>query len=239
MELLCLLDLIPQDGHKDEQTTSRETLASTGRLWAECDKMVALGLEGLTNISAKRVEEYHDLMKDAIAELEQWDPNEDSESDTDSATSDQGDLLSRGPVNPSLEQSLQDLSLSPIAVLRQRTLATLRIVRVLYPALVKRRILTFPNITSTTPAESLPLPSHIQSLDELVYSIKRFTEEVDEVAGALYAGGELDAEDRLTTVAEISKTCVIRLRLGWGGNEDEFTSWAEKWMARLEEVRGS
>lgn len=238
MELLSLLASIPQDEHGVEKTTGRDTLASTGVLWAECDRMVALGSGGLTKVAAERVEEYHGLLKDAIEELEQWDPDEDSESDTDSLASNKGHTSSAArPNNDSLEQSLEGLSISPIAALRKRTLATLRIIRLLYPALIRRRILTFPNIDSTSTAENLPTASHILSLDMLIDHTKRFTEETDEVAGALYAGDEDKVQERLGKLAEMSKTCVEGVRIGWIEKEDEFTIWAEKWMARLEEVR--
>ena len=238
MELLGLLCSIPQNEHGIEKTMGRDTLASTGVLWEECDKMVALGSGGVTRIAVQRVEEYHGLLKDAIVELEQWDPDDDdSDSDTDSLTSNKGNASSARPFDASLERSLQDLSLSSIAALRTRSLATLRIIRVLYPSLVKRRILTFPNIDSTTTAESLPSAPQIRSLDGLIDHTRHFTEETDEVAGALYAGDEEEVDDRLTKLENISKICVKGLRLGWGGNEDEFTPWAEKWMARLEDVR--
>ena len=237
MELLSLLSSIPQNEHGVEKTLGRDTLASTGVLWAECYKMVALGSAGLTKLAAERVEEYHGLLKDAIAELEDWDPDEDSESDTDSLPSHTGKASSPRPIAAPLERSLQDLSLSSIAVLRKQTLGTLRIIRVLYPALVKRRILTFPNINSAATAENLPSSMQIQSLDRLVDHTQQFTEETDEIAGALYAGHEEEVDDRLTKLAEASKACVEAVRLGWSGNKDEFTTWAEKWMLRLEEVR--
>lgn len=236
LELLTLLGSIPQDERGIEKTTGRDTLASTGVLWAECDKMVALGSGGLTKLAAERVEEYHGLLKDAIAEVEEWDPDEESESDAESLTSNKGNTTAQ-PIDASLEISLRGLSLSPIAALRKRTLATLRIIRVLYPALIKRRVLTFPNINSTTTAESLPISSHILSMDTLIDYTKQFTEETDEVAGALYAGDEEEVEDRLRELVEISTTCVGETRIGWNGKEDEFTAWAEKWMARLEEIR--
>lgn len=237
MELQSLLALIPQDEHGIEKTGSRDILASTGVLWAECDKVVALGSGGLTKLAAERIEEFHGLLKDAIAELEEWDPDDESESDTDSLTSNKGTTSSAWPVDASLEKSLQGLTLSPVAALRKRTLVILRIIRLLYPALIKRRILTFSNINSSTTSESLPTSLHIQSLDTLLDHTKQFTEETDEIAGALYAGDEEEVEDRLGNLAEISKICVEEVRIGWGGNEDEFTAWAEKWKARLEEVR--
>lgn len=234
--LLSLLGSIPQDERRIEKTTDRDTLASTGVLWAECDKMQALGSGGLTKLAAERVEEYHGLLKDAIAELEEWDPDEESDSDTESLTFSKGNASTQ-PIVTSLEPSLQAHSLSPIAAFRKRTLAMLRIIRVLYPALLKRRILTFPNINSTSTAESLPTFSHILSMDTLVNRTKQFTEETDEVAGALYAGDEEGVEDRLGVLAEMLNTCVEEVRIGWSGKEDEFTAWAEKWSARLEEVR--
>ena len=236
MELLSLLDSIPQNEHGVEKTMGRNALASTGVLWAECDKMVALGLEGVTKLAARRVEEYHGLLKDAIEELEQWDPDEDSESDTNSLHSNNGNMSSAWPVDASLEQSVQNLSLSSISALRNQSLGTLRIIRVLYPALVKRRILTFPNIDSTITGANLPSFSQIRSLDELLDHTRKFTEETDEVAGALYAGDEEEVVGRMTKLTEASKTCVEGVRLSGGGNEDEFTSWAEKWRMRLEEV---
>lgn len=237
MELLCLLGSTPQNKHGIEKMAGRDTLASTGVLWAECDKMVALGSVGLTKLAAERAEEYHGLLKDAIAELDEWDPDEDSGSDTDSLISNKGNTSSARPFDAPLEKSLQDLSLSPMADVRKRTLAILRTIRVLYPALIKRRILTFPNIDSTTTAESLPTSSRILSMDTLINHTKQFTEETDEVAGALYAGDEEEVEDRLRKLVEMSKTSVEEVRVGWDGKEDEFTAWAEKWMARLEGIR--
>ena len=235
MELFDLLALIPQDEHGIEKTVGRDTLASTGVLWGECDKMVALGAEGLTKLAAGRVEEYHGLLKDAIAELEEWDPDEDAESDADSVISDGAKGLSTRRVDTSL--SVRESSPSPMAALRIRTLATLRIIRMLYPAIVKRRILTFPRIDRTTTTVNLPSASHVRNLDALVDHTKNFTEETDEVAGGLYAGAEDEINERLTKLAEMSKTCVQGIRFSWDGNEDEFTTWAAKWMARLEEVR--
>lgn len=237
MEFLSLLSSIPQNEHGVEKRVGRDTLASTGVLWAECDKMVALGSAGVTKAAAERIEEYHGLLKDAIAELEEWDPDEDSESDTDSLPSNTGNSSSPRSVVAPLERSPQDLSLSSIAALRKQTLGTLRIIRVLYPALVKRRILTFPNINNTATAENLPSSIQIQCLDRLVDYTQQFTEETDEIAGALYAGDEAEVDDRLTKLAEASKTCVQAVRLSWSGNKDEFTTWAEKWMMRLDEVR--
>lgn len=235
MELLSLIASIPSDERGIEMSTGRNTLASTGVLWAECDKMVELASTGLVSLAAQRTEDYHGLLKDAIQELEEWDPDEDTDSDTDSLSSNK---QKPGPTltTDNLASTLETLSISSIAILRKRTLLTLRTVRVIYPALKKRRISTFPNITSASTPESLPTSTQIDALDSLIDQAKGFTNAADEIAGALYEGDEEQVERRLKALRESAGDCAIMFKKGWKGEEDELTGWAEKWTTRLEEV---
>ena len=235
MELLSLIASIPSDEHGIELYSGRNTLASTGVLWAECDKMVGLASNGLVSLAAQRIEDYHGLLKDAIQELEEWDPDEDTDSDTDSLSSNKQNHAST-PTADNITSSLENLSISSVAILRKRTLLTLRTVRVIYPALKKRRISTFPNITSDSTLESLPTSTQIDALDYLIDQAKGFTNAADEIAGALYEGDEEQVERRLRALRESAKGCAIGIKKGWKGEEDEFTGWAEKWIARLDEV---
>ena len=235
MELLSLIASIPSDERGIEMSTGRTTLASTGVLWAECDKMVELASNGLVSLAVQRTEDYHGLLKDAIQELEEWDPDEDTESDTDSLSSNKQKPASI-PTPDNLASTLEDLSFSPVAILRKRTLVTLRTVRVIYPALKKRRILTFPNIANSSTLESLPTSTQIDALDSLIDQAKGFTEGADEIAGALYEGDEEQVERRLRALRESAVACATAVKNGWKSEEDEFTGWADKWSARLEEV---
>ena len=235
MEVLSLIASIPSDEYGIEMSTGRNTLASTGVLWAECDKMVELASNGLVSLAAQRTEDYHGLLKDAIQELEEWDPDEDTDSDTDSLSSNKQKPASTPTAN-NLASTLEDLSISSVAILRKRTLLTLRTVRVIYPALKKRRISTFPNITSASTFESLATSIQIDALDSLIDQAKGFTDAADEIAGALYEGDEEQVERRLRALRESAEACAIGFKKGWKGEEDEFTGWAEKWAARLEEV---
>ena len=235
MELLSLIASIPSDEHGIETSTGRNTLASTGVLWAECDKMVELGSNGLVSLAAQLTEDYHGLLKDAIQELEEWDPDEDTDSDTDSLSSNKQKPAST-PIADDLASAIEDLHISSISSLRKRTLLTLRTVRVIYPALKKRRISTFPNITSASTLESLPTSTQIDALDSLIDQAKGFTDAADEIAGALYEGDVEQVERRLRALRESAEGCAIGVKRGWKGEEDEFTAWAEKWTARLEEV---
>lgn len=236
-ELLHLISSIPQD-ERGIEPQSRDILASTGVLWAECDEMVTLAINGIVSLAAQNVEEYHGLLKDAIEELEQWNPAEEEDvSDTDSVSSYQqttNAISSGDSADPSA--LLEALSVTDITRLRNRSLSTLRTVRLLYPALKKRRISSFPNITSTTSLEHLPQLNDIDSLNFMIMSTKNLTEAADEIAGALYDGDEVQVTEKLNGMVRGAKQCAVRATKNWTGEEDEFTGWVGKWLARLTEI---
>ena len=237
VELSSVLTSIPLDEHGIEKGVGRDTLASTGVLWEECDGLVTLASEGLVRLAVRKVEEYHGLLKDAIEELEGWDADEDEEGMEDSA-SDDGENIPPTPATDrsALETSLKNLSLSTLSVLKTRALDHLRLIRLLYPILVKQRISTFPNVTSTTTPSTLPTPTQVQSLDRLISYTQQFTEETDEIAGALYASDEDEVERRLGLLREMGTDCVRGVKMGWEGKEDAFGGFVEKWSDKVEKV---
>lgn len=236
--LSSLVASIPQNEHGIENVR-QDVLASTGLLWADCDKMVQLASTGLVELAKQKVEGWHGLLKDAIEELEEWDPEEEEmDADTDSFSS----AIPKPKSTPisnqrPLASSFDDLSLSPIFALRKRTLIILRTIRVLYPALQKRRIATFPNINKQSTPESLPTSSQIDGLDSLISQTQQWTEAADEIAGSLYEGDEQQVEKRLSALCEAAENCVRKYKQDWNGKEDEFAGWVDKWLARLEELR--
>ena len=237
VELLHLLASIPHD-ERGIDSRSRDTLASTGVLWAECDAMVILASSGLAHVADQNLKEYHDLFKDAIEELEDWDPEgDDSDSDTASLSSTRQDPSTSADTDLShLSTDFQDLSVSSIVELRVHTLTTLRTVRLLYPALQKRRVSNFPNITSATMSDSLPSVQIVEQFDSMISSTKAFTELADEIAGALYESNEMQGLARLRSLQEDAIACASKARVNWEGEEDEFSGWVDKWVARLKEV---
>lgn len=226
--LLNLVVAIPRNEHGIENVR-QDVLASTGVLWAECDRMVRLASTGLVEVAKQKVEERHGLLKDAIEELEEWDPeDEEMDSDTDSTQ-----ISNQQP----LASSLEDLSLSSTFALRKRILTVLRTIRILYPALQKRRVSNFPNINKDSTPETLPTSSQIESLDSLVSYTQQWTDAADEIAGSLYEGDERQVERRLSALCEAAERCVRKYKQDWNGKEDEFAVWADKWVARLEDLR--
>lgn len=236
--LLSLVASIPQNEHGIE-IVRQDVLASTGLLWADCDKMVQLASTGLVELAKQKVEEWHGLLKDAIEELEEWDPEEEEMDEDPDCLSSAIPKPKSTPISNQrpLASSFEHLSLSPIFALRKRTLTILRTIRVLYPALQKRRVSTFPNINKQSTPESLPTSSQINGLDSLVSHTQQWTEAADEIAGSLYEGDEQQVEKRLSSLCEAAESCIRNYKQDWNGKEDEFAGWIDKWLARLEELR--
>lgn len=236
--------------HKEGE--GRNTLSSTGVIWEVCDALIALALQGLVDVAMKKADAYHALIKDAITELEEWNPDEDEGDIFDSGSStDSNDNQDAESANtaesPPPAIAMRAMTLTPPATptpMRQmydQTLATLRLVRLLYPALRKRRIQTFPPIVSSTSPDQLPSSWQIHAFDNLMKHLRIFSESADELAGALYSGDEEQASGGLETIKVQAFECVEDVDRNWDWNRkaDEFTEWSQKWMKRVEELSPS
>ena len=238
-ELERLLESVSDDGViRDEKVT----LASTGVLWEQCDILVRVGEMGVVGFVDTKVKGYGELLEDAIGEMEDWDPDRsDSEQDSSDETDDEkgGDAVVRTPTTSEderLEQGMQKLDLSTQTILKVRILKHLRLIRLLYPALRKRRVATFPDAMRRTAESTLPSVVQVEKLDMLLMHTRCFSEGADEIAGAMYSNDREGAELQLQQLVARARTCVEISSRGWIGQEDEFSAWIAKWTDRLGEL---
>lgn len=125
---------------------------------------------------------------------------------------------------------------TPIRRLYTETLSTLRLVRLLYPALKKRRIQNFPPIISSTNVSELPSIAQVSSFDRLMKHLQDFSEGTDTLAGSLYSHDQEGAQDELEVLRTMALHCVEESKLDCSGMEDGFTAWSEKWKERFASV---
>lgn len=216
----ALLATIPQQNNEHSSITHQrrgKTLAATGMLWETCDGMTQLASTGLSTLAIEKLDTSHSLFKDAIAELEEWDPNKDEDDpDTDSNPDDSDPL----PILPSQTSHLQNL-----------TLRLLRQIRLLYPAIKKHRLSTFPPLTllsSSSPPP--PSTSQIQTIDITITALTDFSSAADELACALYSHDDKEVLRLLSSLRARAHGCVHSLMMNWRGEEDFFSIWARKWV---------
>ena len=235
MELRHLVGAIPRTKEAVECYKSEGTLQSTGVLWATCDALLRLATQGVVPIAIEAVKERQALLQDAIDELDRWDVDDDSEDEEEG----EAETIIATPTTSDeerLAEGMHAILLNPIDIQRTHALKHMRLVRLLYPALNKHRIKTFSNITSSTAEPHLPSPSHITIFDEIMRSTQSFTEDADEVAGALYSHDTKKYERLCNDLVATARKCAKSARLGYDGKEDGFSEWVEKWLARSEEL---
>lgn len=220
----ALLAAIPQQNNEHSSISRQQhgrILAATGMLWETCDAMTQLASTGLSALAIEKLNNFHSLLKDAIAELEEWDPNkDDDDSDTDSNPDDSDPL----PILQSQTPQLLNL-----------TLRLLRQIRLLYLAIKKRRLSTFPPLTllSSSPP---PSPSQIQTIDIILTALADFSSAADEIACALYSHDDKGVLRLLSCMRAQACDCIRLVMMDWRGEEDSFSIWVRKWVEVISAV---
>ncbi|KAL8825307.1 MAG: hypothetical protein Q9170_007847 [Blastenia crenularia] len=259
--LLGLVKLIPSEdiAVKGLEGKREDILAATGQIWQTCDRMNKIAQLGIVGMATEKVDAYHALVKDAVEELEAWDPDEEEGSLFGSSDSGESAGVANkvsGHTNgeahedqeeleaPALEApALGGLQIKDMHAAKEGALKGLKLIRMLYPALRKRRVLTFgmtsANIDMMTSLGTLPPEESVKVFDQLLQHLKVFSEETDEVVGALYGGDGSEVDRRLAGMKRMAEGCVDEVKNGWDGREDEFSEWSGKWLVKLKETGSS
>lgn len=221
-EVLASIDA-PDTAGSSNTAASKDQLASTGVVWAACDSLSLLKEVGLVGLVAAKVQEYKELIEDAILELREWSEDvedEGFEDETAPAGSNDGvddDMFGVGQQLPADRKDLKD------AV--DRCIRKLKVTTSLYPAVIKKRI----NTIETA-------PGNLERIDELVRLLRRIPVQTDDLAGAFY---DLDIDAVNSNIGIICATGVEAAgvaKLDWKEDSDDFTVWLDKWKGILDKA---
>ncbi|EXJ58203.1 hypothetical protein A1O7_05628 [Cladophialophora yegresii CBS 114405] len=178
-DLKTLLELLEVRSRDSSLTVSLQDSAkkpfteATGKIWDDCDNLIPLASEGVHGFVTKRAKQWLDLMKDAVEELEEWDPEDDVVDDDllggahsdDDASDDTGDK-DRAAISAGVkEQALKVLSRIPQSV----------------HVVIKQRLEKFP-------AGQGNAAPYAAQLDTLLMRTRHISELIDESAEAMYLG---------------------------------------------------
>ena len=220
LALIKLLDEIPVDEHGVKDNEGRATLQYTGQLWESCDFMINLAEKGLVFYASVKVTEYKELVDDALKELEEWI----------SEVADEGEDSFGVP-----DMSVPIMNDTARAYVKN-VLKKLKLIGMLYPPLLKRRIRRFPEINGSTSPEQLPTSKQVADLDTLIAYTQLFQEEMDSIAETLYMNGMgKEADIRVGIIIDYAKKALATTAKSWDGEHDEFTAWSEKWLVKINE----
>lgn len=230
-----------KDG-KDVGYKQKDTLTgSAGRIWDSCDALVDISQKGIIAVVVKKTEQFHDTVKDAIQELEEWDPEDEDDDDGF------GDLLGEDDgLGDDIEKDKvgEEEDIEALQEEKKHALRILKPVAQIYPAIVSNR-LKKTTILSETPAQT----NRIRKINSLTSNLQKIPDIIDEAVGALY-----DSDPKNSSkFVEDAKNCAIKAveitAFSWDEDmepgsaqqetaqeEDKFTVWARTWIQVVKEV---
>ncbi|KAJ9645875.1 hypothetical protein H2199_002918 [Coniosporium tulheliwenetii] len=179
----------------------------------------ALTTTGWLGLVVKKAEQYRATLLDAVAELKEWGEDEgDNEVDREEETwsgDDEEDDFDNAFDAPKLPRDQKELRAQLEAALKK-----LKVVGMLYQALVKRRLKTFP-FSGTTSGDWSGDAWSMGILDEVMETLKSIPESVDDLASAFY---ELDGVEAKKRIEECCKDAVTAKDLVIQNWEEKMTS---------------
>ncbi|TVY36872.1 Uncharacterized protein LOCC1_G005625 [Lachnellula occidentalis] len=248
MELGTLVKAIPLDGktlsedlkNGTGKTGGKGSLASTGVLWEACDGVAELRKLGIAGLMIKKADEYRDLLKDALEELQEWGEEESDESDGEDETAEEetdgADTSAQDAVD-SMFASQRHISSEDPDKIRPRLDSAqkrLRLVILMYQAVVKRRFKTLPHLPrreiEAKPDEDTGI---INCVDEVMDVLRKIPDITDELASAFYELDGAGIDKRMDECFFTGFAAAELLVKNWEGKEDEFTVWARKFQVAM------
>ncbi|KAL2796495.1 hypothetical protein BJX66DRAFT_137269 [Aspergillus keveii] len=220
----------------DQSEKDTVTLAA-GRVWEACDTLIDVATKGVVGFVVRRAEEYRALVRDAVEEIEAWDPDEEGDEFFDDLLD--GDAGEDKAGDDSEDDEADEEGSAALHERKKDALRILKPIAQIYPAIITNRLKKAP----------VPLsPSATKVLETLMKNLRQIPEHIDEVAGALYE----DDLDKYTRQVGKTKVCASKaislVTLPWtveqspGDQEtegDKFTTWSKTWLKVVGEVSKS
>lgn len=224
-----------QSESKKEDDLSQEekdvVTVATGRVWDACDALVDVATKGVVGFVIRRVEQWRDLVKDAVEEIEEWDPDEDDDFFDDLLSEDKKDAGGE-------DDDEDDDDDDDTAITHARKKSTLRILKPvaqIFPAILTNRLKNAGNASVASSAG-------VRKLESLMVNLQSIPDDIDEVAGALYEENWERHTQFLGKVKNNAAKAVGLVKLPWGAaedTEDKFTTWSKTWLKVMDEVSKS
>jgi hypothetical protein len=223
-----------------EDADRAAVLAATGVVWESCEAIERIVVENIVGTVVRKAEEWRAVLLDAVKELKEWgeqaEDDEDGEGQeavgSDGGYEDEDDFFG--------EANALGKGESAVRTLLERSVKKLKMVAMLYQAVGKRRLKTFPAVKDSSQPSSDEAGRKVKEdmliLDRLMALLKGIPETVDELASSFY---DLDADEAGKLFEKICVDAVTATHVvekSWEGMEDEFTAWAGKWREKFLEA---
>ncbi|KAI9044218.1 uncharacterized protein KD926_001448 [Aspergillus affinis] len=208
---------------------------AAGRVWEACDALVDFAARGVVGFVVRRVEEWRDLVRDAVEEIEEWDPDEEGDDFFDDILSDNGQDTPGKSGSEEDEDKDDEESSAALHENKKNAIRILKPIAQIYPAIIKNRLKPAPKLS----------PPLIGKLENLMSNLRRIPENVDEVAGALYEANFTKSNNYLRTTKDHAVKAIEIVASSWTSTDspdrgheskDKFETWSKTWLKVVSEV---
>ncbi|KAJ5996450.1 hypothetical protein N7499_007232 [Penicillium canescens] len=228
-----------KDNGKENDLSKAEkdvvTLA-TGRVWDACDTVTDVANKGVVGFVMRRVEQWRDLVRDAVEEIEDWDPEEDGDEFFDELLGDDGkEQKDEEDSDDDDDDDDDDEETAALQEHKKSSIRFLKPVAQVYPAIINNRLKNAGNAP-------LSSPSGVKKLESLMLNLQAIPDHVDEAAGALYEADFDKSGQYLQKTRKCATKAVDLVMSPWvaaaGSDEtaDKFTTWSKTWLKVIDEV---
>ncbi|KAJ5170530.1 uncharacterized protein N7500_003313 [Penicillium coprophilum] len=226
-----------KDTGKESDVTKSEkdaVMLATGRAWDACDATTDVANKGVVGFVMRRVEQWRDLVRDAVEEIEDWDPEEEDDGFLDDLMGDEGKSAGDDDDGDSDEDNEEE-----VAALQEQKKSTLRFLKPIaqvYPAVINNRLKNAGNVP-------LASSSGVKRLESLMLNLQAIPDDVDEAAGALYEANFESSAEYLRKTKKCATQAVELVALPWDAAKtkddaptDKFATWSKTWLKVIDEV---
>ncbi|CZT12141.1 hypothetical protein WAI453_003028 [Rhynchosporium graminicola] len=251
VECAGLVKAIPLDGKilSDDAkngtgaTKGRGSLALTGTVWQACDAVIGLKKMGIAGLVVKKAEQYRATLKDALEELQEWaEEEEDEEEEEHEGDAGSGD--EEGDAQKEVDDMFGNQKHIPsddpekIRPKLEASLKRLRLLGMMYQAVVKRRFKSLPSLplpktTSGPVEEGSGKADVVATVDDVLEMMKKIPDAVDELASAYYELYVKHIDDQMEKCFLGGFSELALLKWNWKGEDDEFTVWLQKFQLAM------
>ena len=168
----------------------------TAKAWEDLDEIKKFADEGVGGLIVRKSRQWLELMRDAVKELEEWDPEEDEESVEDLFGA--GTQHENGDTTSSNGKSTDEESATIKAGVKIECLKVLTRIPQSINAIIKHRLTKLPDFAKLSkPQKSV--------LDQIIAHLRTISENIDESAESMYMG---DLEGCLKKAGEARQTTI-------------------------------
>ncbi|EEA24578.1 hypothetical protein TMatcc_007684 [Talaromyces marneffei ATCC 18224] len=214
---------------KELSKEEKDALTSqTGRVWDVCDTIMTLVSQGVVGHVAKRVQQWHDLVKDAISELEEWDPEDEDDGGFEELMGSDDDDDSE--TENADEDGDDSKDVEALETQKKSLLRALKPIAQIYPAIVTNRVKKGGLAVNNS--------QQIAKLESLTANLQSIPDHVDEAAGSLYEHNLDDCVKYLKLAKSTAEKAIDVVVFPWGEQqqEDKFTVWSRTWRKVMGDV---